>query len=1029
MSCTTCGPKFYCPSDAGAGCHSSCPLGPGGELRAAMRQGIGASDRGAFSPVPGQVHDLLAQRTTSVRVAAVLSLPGTDDERRGFPLAGRGGLPWQEALRDAAHSRVDVDLFYLGSCRPPGPESGAWQRMEKGLALLREETAAALQRKAPGTKAGVAKQLAEQVHPHPVACCKPRLLRDLEPYDCILALGAEAYCELTGEDAAIGKVAGTGKEVELPLLDGSGTRTVKVFAMQAPNYVLHKPSARSDYAVLLAKAFRFFEGTLRWVEPTWRVNPTGAELREWWAWARGSVRFVSVDSETDNIEPSKAWLDSIQIATPDLGPDGKPTQDQYLAEREGVLSEVVVLLTARGMRKRRDAGAEAEIFGQPIRTPTAADLRVYFEVAREIMLDAGIMKTGSNLGYYDTLVFENGPDNLMQGGKVDCVGDLLFASRFRAPDMPKGLKPNGVVFLDLARWDTTESGEQALRSPWLHVNVRYAGYDAAAGVRISAPLFNAAAARGAFDPLPEALKPAQWPSPGQPQDTPWNLWELDHERQRMCRRLHLRGLPVHQPERLELQSRFEASVAQRKARLAKLIGSVRGGVDVDLDSWGTDAEDPDVIPDASYNAGSADQLRTLLYEELGLEPPVELSDEEIYTETGQLSTGSHVLRAFMAQGGLDPRVLEIIVQTRLLRRERGKVLGTFLWPLDPWNKNRSSCLYDDGRVHGAWSAHTTEPGRLSCGGFPLQIIGARKGLDVLKRLFKVQQGAPARGLVWQCHDSLVVEVTMPDGRVAFLGADLDQAHLRIMANHWKIPKLQECFQKGWCPYSVLADVLFGDQYRKADGWGPEGYRYGRKPPKVKGGSAALAMRETAKAVRLALAYKVAVPTATATIMATEYAEFGPDGKPTGGTLLPFLRLELPDLGYTGQDVVAHWQDLWLESEPEWEGAWAGAERRYAQNGGYLAEPVLLRRSGGLDDGKPTKVVNTEILAAEASVMALAEREVERVFDEEIGEGWARRPTEEKVLCGMMEEVMRVRVPGWDFPFTAEAKVGESLADV
>lgn len=993
MACS-CPSEAYCPSTDGAACHEGCPLGPEGFLRApggtstAVRR---RADTEPFLPVPGWRGGPVAARTTDRPIAAVVALPGPEDERAGFTLAGPAGMTWTESLRQAGRQRADVDVFPLLACRPPGPVSGAWLRMDRAVSLAQKQEPAVL---------------------HPTAACRPRLWADLAPYHGILALGSEPWFHLTGDRRPITAVAGTGVVVTHPLTG----RPLRVFALPSPLYVTHAPGSRPDFVRLLAKGIRFIEERLHWVEPVWRINPTASELRAWWERAKARAPFFAVDCETTHLEPIHAALEFVQIGIPDLDANGQATTDP---SRIVEPCEVVILAWPPGMRKRRSPETEAEWFGQPIRNPTTRDVQEYAAVVRELMTDPSRRKVGANVGYYDALVLQTGPDDVLRGDEPQAVDDLLINARFRAPDMPKGLKPNGVLFLDVDHWESTEAGERALWSQNLHDVVRYAGYDAAVSARLHVVLRPLAHAHGADDALPEALRPAVWPPVGVLDNPPWTLHALDHERQRMCRRMYRRGVAVDQRERAALCAHYEASVEGRKRLLGLLVRKVRG----------TPTADMDALTDV-FNPNSAEHLRKLLYEDLRLDPPRSLSEEELYTESGELSTGSVVLRAFLAEGGLDPDVREIIVQTRLLRRERGKVLGTFLWPLDPRHPARSTCLSDDGRVRGAWNATNTEPGRLSCGGFPLQIIGSRKGLDVLKRLFVARPDDLAQGLIWQCHDSLIVEVTQADGTTALLGADLDQAHLRIMANHWKIPKLQECFTYGWCPYSVLADTLFGDAYRKADGWGPDGYKYGKKPGKVKGGSPALAMRETAKAVRLALAYKVAVPTATATIMSTEYAEIDPaTGQPTGGTVLPFLNLEIPELRLRGQDVVRYWADLWLRAEPEWETAWQAAEDRFQANGGFLVEPVLHRRTGSLDGGKPTKIVNTEILSAEASIMALAERAVEAVFDPEVGDGLALVPQEPDRLCRLMEDAMCIRIPGWEFPFTAEAKVGLRFSDV
>lgn len=1034
MALGGCNEVGYCPTSRGARCHTGCPLGPDGALREYMSSwgpGLTKKDTDAFRPVPGEVHDALAERTTVARIAAVLLQPGLDEERRGYPLAGKSGLVWNECLRAAGRRRQDVDLFNLTDCRPPGPASGAWTRMEKALVLVRTEAAQKIAKLTPSLSKVAAAELAANTIPHPGACCRPRLLRDLDPYDCILALGTEAYKALTGEERAITKVMGSPRVVPLAR-SGGGDRLVKLFALPHPAHVLRAPAWRDLYVRLLAKAFRFFEDRLRWVEPGWIVNPTPEEFSKWLLWMKRSVPFVSIDCETNNIEPMRASLEMVQIATPDLDENGDVTDDQLRAREGGTVSQVVVLILPRGAYGTRDSKEETALFERPIRVMLGSEVESHRRLLAGLMRDPSIVKIGSNLGYYDLMVFESGPDRLVREGQFCSVLDLLFAARFRAPDLPKGLKENGVVFTDIERWDTTDAGEKALRDERGWVRVKYAGYDAVVGARIGPPLVRAAADAGAFRELPEGLRPRCWPPPGQPTGTPWNLWELDHERQRMCVRLHRRGIAIDQKERARLQLRFESSVALRRDQVAKIVEKLWAeGL---IRSREADPATLDAVEDAeeadAFNAGSADQLRVLLYEDLGLDIPPGVDENDAYTETGLLSTDDKVLRAFLAAPRLHPLVRQLVSEVRLLRRERNKVLGTFLWPLVPGGERQSEYLWSDGRVRGVWSAHTTAPARLSCSGFPLQIIGSRKGLDVLKRLFVACPGDEPRGLVWQCHDAVALEVrVMIDGgyRTMFLGADIDQAHLRIMANHWKIARLQECFAEGLDPYGVLACDLFGDAFRNASGWGPDGFSRKKKPPAK--GSPALAMRETAKQVRLALAYRVETATATATIMSAEFAEMGPDGRPTGRTVLPYLNLELPELGLRGTDVVEHWRDIWLKAEPDWEDAWRGCDDRYVDNGGFLEDPVLQRRSGCLSDGKAQETANNEILTAEASIMSLAEREIERRFDPD-GDGLAVKGLSAGVLKRTLADAMTVRVPWWpDIPFTVEVKLGQTLADV
>jgi hypothetical protein len=190
-------------------------------------------------------------------------------------------------------------------------------------------------------------------------------------------------------------------------------------------------------------------------------------------------------------------------------------------------------------------------------------------------------------------------------------------------------------------------------------------------------------------------------------------------------------------------------------------------------------------------------------------------------------TGDKVLRGHLAGGRLTPEQEAFIKELRLYRREKNKILGTVLLPLNlTVNDPKKGIVWaPDGRVRSTWNAHVTAPGRLSSSGPNLQNIGSRKGQGKLKTLFAAQPG------------NLLV------------GADLDQAHLRITACYWQIPLLLECFTEGKDPHNTLSYNVFGDKFKNADGWGPEGFSLYRKPA----GGMAKAMRDIMKTFRYACA--------------------------------------------------------------------------------------------------------------------------------------------------------------------------------
>ena len=199
------------------------------------------------------------------------------------------------------------------------------------------------------------------------------------------------------------------------------------------------------------------------------------------------------------------------------------------------------------------------------------------------------------------------------------------------------------------------------------------------------------------------------------------------------------------------------------------------------------------------------------------------------------------------------------------------------------------------------------------------------------------------------------------------------------------------------------------------------------------------MRDVMKTFRYASIYWADPTTVWQVLTSTETD----DGR------MPYLKFETRE--------VRHFHNKWLEAEPEWEVAWKNMMQMYDHQG-FMVEPVLGRRSGPLSDGKKNEVVNFPILAAESSIMRLAEQAIinEFPFDyagkgtgmihqchdsiaveiplpDGIDPNWApgrgEMHPEIKRIQNTVEECMTVTIPGWEVTMTAEADVGRSLKDV
>lgn len=910
------------PTTLGARC-DVCPLGPKGDLR-----------KDDWRPVKCETHD-------GAKVLAVAESPDPEEVQHGRPLVGQSGSEWNRALAACGRRRVEVDLDHVIACRLPGQASGAMRRLDKAVDKLNKKR----------LKEGL------EAVPHPMTCCRPRLLNVASKYPNIITLGKTATTALTGSSSSIQSTRGGPLRItsEWSITTDPDETAHRMLPMLHPSFIIRSPSWRRVLHADLGKAFRWFTDTLEWTHPDVLWRPQPHELEEW---LKQPAPFWAYDVETDGISPMECKLRTIAIAIPDMDENyrvakGKPTRN---ARAVGVS-----ILSADGRTS----------FYLPEEEWAIKD------ILRKAFTD-GRPWVGHNAGSYDRMVIEK-----YLGVTPAPLVDTLFPARFRAPDLPKGLKTIGSILTDVERWETTEKGASiATGTTDDDELLSYNIIDTVVNARITAPLITAATNAGAFEPIRNDIKPRSWPN-----NRPWDLNEVDHETQAMCVEMHKNGVWVDQKRRYELEERFTESVKKREKRLDELA--------------------PGVKP------GSYDQIRELFYTKWKLGIPPQMDAKDFYTDTGAPGTGDAVLRAHIASGNLTEEQEAYVRELRLYRREKNKILGTVLIPLNRRDMNpEKGVVWEDGRVRPSWNAHVTSVARLSCSGPNLQNIGNRKGQGPLKTIFAA-----------------------PPGHI-LVGADLDQAHLRIIANYWKIPLLMECFEDGKDPHNTLAHNVFGERFEKASGWGEGGFSLYSKPA----GGDAKSMRDVCKTLRYASAYAADPATVWQVLTSTE----------TDDAKLPYVGMTLREVRVMHQ--------TWKQSEPEWEKAWAQMKDVYDRQG-YMAEPIMGRRSGPLSDGKLQEVVNFPILAAEGSTMRLAEAQVREAFPFEFagpGTGMIHQchdsicvqvplpkgfdplwsptkgeelPPEIEKMRRTVEEAMTITVPGWPVVMTAEADVGRTLKDV
>ena len=310
-----------------------------------------------------------------------------------------------------------------------------------------------------------------------------------------------------------------------------------------------------------------------------------------------------------------------------------------------------------------------------------------------------------------------------------------------------------------------------------------------------------------------------------------------------------------------------------------------------------------------------------------------------------------------------------------------------------------------------------------------QNIGNKKGQGPLKKVFAA-----------------------PPGRF-FVGADINQAHLFIIANVWKIPALCEAIRNGYDPHNYNAYTTFGKKFTGARGY--NGLK--RKPDP---GSPADSMRNVIKVFIYASVYGASPLTVHSVLASTEFDL--PEHWMTEaaqGNIYEIISKTMPYLKMKPSEVKALHRD-WLKGQPEWLDAWQ-REIDFYKAHGYVQSYLFNRQSGDLGDDQ-NKMVNTGVLTTEGELMMMIEGRIEAAFPRD-GSGpgtgflwqchdsavieWALPPglppfwhpgkkykrsdlpKAVREIEERFEEAFTLNVPGWEFPIRGEASVGRNLKEV
>lgn len=985
------------PREQGCKC-DECPLGPKGYLR-------GKND--PWQPVPPEIKE-------GSLALVVVQMPGDTEETLSYPLAGDSGLIFNKATNIAKLDRTQLSIVHEVCCALPGKSGSAMDKIK--VQLKKRRDAARKELIEGGYKKAEAERISITRFPSPTECCRPQLIKHLETATNIIPLGGSAYTSVTGDGRTIAKVRG-GPQTREIFENGKTGRSLgikRIMPITSPGLVIAtKKAAHEDmFTRDFGKARRFFTGKQNWLAA---INPKDAagllevcrdstHLKEW---LRVYTPILAVDCETiktpeegiragllveglrpemyshvsnnDYDDPMFSVCDLVQFGSPPLLADGTPTDDIFdILDADGFLLP--------GCTYPRAIAVQLIKNHQPVFSKF--ELRRVVNLLKWVLEGGKCALTGTNLGAFDRQVFRANFN-----ARLKRYRDHLFFARARTPDLPKGLKTQGTLFTDVSRWESTEKGEDSLDGP---ERVLYAQTDVVVDSWIDLPMRKAAEERGYFHAINPELRPANWDSlfdavcdaekvrcDDDPTST-FNLNNIDHFRQAECVMMHEAGIWVDQPKVAYLTSLYRKSVERREANLAGLLeqagirvkahelgGSADEGDFPDENSDDFDAMESEEAP--SVNVASANQFRELLYEVWKLPKPPGMSDHEFLTASDLPGTGNAVLLAHLAAGPkhLTQLQAQIINVTRLLRREKTKILGGLL-RLVPKSVSDKGYIERDGRVHATFNAHVTAPGRLACSKPNKQNSGARKGQEQLQEIDAA-----------------------PPGRL-FVKADVDQFHIRIMANKWRIGRYLKSFSDGIDPHIGLAhlimEILTPGLLATLDGWEQCGGFSLKKKPKL---GLAGNVRQVFKTAGYTMAYiacfdekgaEAGAQLLTNVIRSTETGLVGPDGRPVLDKL-GIQKLTLPFInGYSAAETKT-WLDLLFLGkdglpplEPEWLIAWQLAIDEYKMNEakygiGFTESYYFKRRSGSLSGGKAQEIANSKILPSEADLMSLMEMSV------------------------------------------------------
>jgi DNA polymerase family A/Uracil DNA glycosylase superfamily len=892
-----------------------------------------------------------------LRVLAIGSYPGSEEKAIGRPFVGQAGAELMRAFAAAGISRPQVSMANACQCAPPNNDA------DYDLAQIRIHNAAARKLRSFVGEKEADRQIYEEgnlsyhVWPTPFEACAPFVSALALNFDGLLLLGSEpahlfmpgtpGILELRGAPANVSKMPAGGLVVEGQAPPSGAIHRWKVMPTVNPAFVRRLRRFRQTIARDLARAVRHFHNALDWKPPVMVIQPTSlAEIYQWPAKLDAFLQSNShavVDIET---LPGVPWSapGALSEELPEDVLLALEADDESRAREEAMDDDD---FRGKGYKKKkdknRDIGSNYGGHGSkqakmraldPLRAvidrvaignkdlvylvkfisketgerfmPPSVEWEVWKVLAR-FAVDPRVEKRTWNGAGYDSpalarhfaLAWARAQQGLtsahtapgaaalpgttpglswMQeinaGGRLFPHRDLIQHHKLVDGELPHNLAYAASERLDAPPWKLNYHAADDGGTD--ADRDYYACMDGAGEDRLGLELIPATTMRG--------------------QD---QLLGYDHLKGTLCQDMHALGMRVDPT----VHGEMEAHTLSESIKWLKEAARLAGRPEPKLD-------DKNGVKKGSFNANSGPQVANVLYKEWGL---------TIYkrTATGAPSTDDEVLIKLFSDPNVNLETQRPFVRAVRKVRSRSKERGTYLYPTRPWS--RGGAVWPDGRIRANFSSHTVISGRISCSEFPLQ------GMPIpLRTMFQPEQDCAwckARGFC---------------GVHAFVADDADQLELRILTAVTQCRYYLNAIAQGWDPHGMLAELVWEDKYRQADGYVDP--KTGRKPTKK---SSADKMRDLVKRVVYAACYSAKIETVWEQIVSAEDAS---------------EELVFPDFTI---DQAAAIVNKWKALCPEIVAWWGQTVERWRLQR-FIRDYILGRRRDCLDSDMGEEELNTMV---------------------------------------------------------------------